>query len=283
MICWGKVGRALRARCSDGSENRLYRLPEQMRCHRIPTRCIPCQRVNWSTGQLMLYQSSQPANWSTGQLVLPLSGPLGLWASEPLAREASEHSRDHAGSVFLGHRGAGRQAEPLVEKTFADHAAVPLGGSEDGLEVHGLPDGPGFDVLGLERETNLLTGDARALRINGQAGEPMGRLTPRGFRLHGHAGERFERLGISLEVRPTARNFAREAQELPEADAGGDITEAIVVADDGMLIVGRGIARLGGEEARLISQTSIIRDQHAPAASGDDFIAVEGMDAEKAE
>ena len=24
MICWGKVGRALRARCSDGSENRPY-------------------------------------------------------------------------------------------------------------------------------------------------------------------------------------------------------------------------------------------------------------------
>ena len=41
-----EVGRALRARRLDGSENRPYPLPERMRCHRTPTRCIPCQRVN---------------------------------------------------------------------------------------------------------------------------------------------------------------------------------------------------------------------------------------------
>jgi hypothetical protein len=37
---------------------------------------------------------------------------------------------------------------------------VHFGGGEDGLEVHGLPDGTGFDVLGFERETDLLARDA---------------------------------------------------------------------------------------------------------------------------
>ena len=47
-------------------------LSERMRCHRIPTRCIPCQRVNSSTCQLTVYLSGQPANWSMGQLVASL-------------------------------------------------------------------------------------------------------------------------------------------------------------------------------------------------------------------
>ena len=50
-----------------------------------------------------------------------------------------------------------------------------------------------------------------------------------------------------------------------------------------MLIVGSGIARLGSEEASLISETSIIRDQHTAPASRDDFITIERVDAEKAE
>ena len=69
--------------------------------------------------------------------------------------------------------------------------------------MHGLPDGAGFDVLGLEREPDLLAGDACNLWINGETGEPMGRLTPRGFRLHGHAGQGFEGFGVGLVVRST--------------------------------------------------------------------------------
>ena len=50
-------------------------LSERMRCHRIPTRCIPCQRVNWSTGQLTVHLSGQLANRSTDQLCM--DGPSG--------------------------------------------------------------------------------------------------------------------------------------------------------------------------------------------------------------
>ena len=47
-------------------------LSERVRCHRIPTRCIPCQRINSSTCQLTVHLPCQLANWSTGQLTWPL-------------------------------------------------------------------------------------------------------------------------------------------------------------------------------------------------------------------
>jgi hypothetical protein len=43
-------------------------LIERMRCHRIPTHCIPCQLANFSTGQLTVHRSGQLALWSTDQL-----------------------------------------------------------------------------------------------------------------------------------------------------------------------------------------------------------------------
>ncbi len=58
----------------------------------VPTLpCIPCQRVNRSTNQLVVSRSGQLANRSTGQLVrLPLCStePPSLWASDcvPLPR-----------------------------------------------------------------------------------------------------------------------------------------------------------------------------------------------------
>jgi hypothetical protein len=57
----------------------------------------------------------------------------------------------------------------LLEEAVADFAAMHLGGGEDGLEVHGLPNGTGFNVLSLERETDLLARDAGKRRIDGQA------------------------------------------------------------------------------------------------------------------
>jgi hypothetical protein len=50
-----------------------------------------------------------------------------------------------------------------------------------------------------------------------------------------------------------------------------------------MLVVRGRVPRLGGEEASLLGEFSIIGDEHAAAAGGDDLIAVKGMDAKKAE
>ena len=71
--------------------------------------------------------------------------------------------------VFIGHGSAGRQAEALLEEALADRAAMHLGACEDGLEMHGLPDGTRFNVLRFERQSHLLAGNAGDGRINGEA------------------------------------------------------------------------------------------------------------------
>ena len=197
-----------------------------------------------------------------------------------LPGEGLREGRDHAIAILFRHAGAGGKAEALVEEAFADFAAVHFGAGEDGLEMHGLPDGAGLDVLGFERATDLLAGDAGDLGIDGEASEPASRLTPGGFRLHSYSGQRFERIGIRLEMPAATRDFTGQASKLTESDTGGDIAEAIVIADGGMLIMRSGIPGLGRQEASLPGEFGIIGDKHATTASGDDFIAVEGMDAE---
>lgn len=62
-------------------------------------------------------------------------------------------------------------------------------------------------------------------------------------------------------MRSTPGDFSREARKLTQADAGGDIAQTIVIADGGMLIVGREIKRLGGEQGGLLREGGVIRDQ----------------------
>lgn len=199
------------------------------------------------------------------------------------AIEALQRSSDHARAILVGQRGAGGEAKALIEEAFADLAAVHLGPGEDGLEVHGLPDGAGFDVLSFQRETDLLTRDAREDGVDGQASEPAGRLSPRGFGLHSHTRQTLEGFGVGFEVPPATRDFAGEARELAKADAGRDVAEAVVIADGGMFVMRSRVAGLGGEETRLLGELGVIGDEHAATAGGDDLIAVEGMDAGEAE
>ena len=97
---------------------------------------------------------------------------LGQHAVLTLPFEDALHGRDDAVAFFSRKTGAGRKAEAIFEQPFTDLAAVHFGASEDRLEVHGLPHGPGFDVLGFERETDLFAGDATDLGIDGQARQP---------------------------------------------------------------------------------------------------------------
>ena len=161
-----------------------------------------------------------------------------------LPGEGLREGRDDAIAIFFVHARTGGKAQTMLEEAFADFAAVHFGAGKDRLEMHGLPDGAGLDVLGFERETDLLAGDAGDLGIDSQASEPAGRLTPRGFGLHGHAGQRLEGFGISFEMSAATGDFAGQASKLTESDAGGDIAEAIVIADGGMLVVRRGILAL---------------------------------------
>ena len=86
-----------------------------------------------------------------------------------LPGEGLREGRDDAIAVFFAQAGAGGKAEAMLEEAFADFAAVYFGAGEDGLEVHGLPDGAGLDVLGFQREPDLLAGNAGDLGIDGEA------------------------------------------------------------------------------------------------------------------
>ncbi len=204
---------------------------------------------------------------------------LGQHAVLTLPFEDGLHARDDAVALFSRKARAGRKAEAVFEEVLAHLASVHFGAGKDGLEMHGLPHRTGFDVLGFKGETHLLAGDASHLQIDGQARKPAGRLAPRSLGLHDDSGEILEGFGIGFEVSATARDFAREAGELSQSDAGGDIAEAVVITDGGMLVVRGGVTSLSGQEASLLRQLGVIGDQHAAATGGDDLVAVEGMDA----
>ncbi len=208
---------------------------------------------------------------------------LGQHAVLALPGERLRKGCDDAVALFSRKARAGGQAEAVIEEALARLASVHFGAGKHRLEMHGLPHGAGFDVFGFKGEADLLAGGASNLRIDGQARKPTGRLTPRSFGLHDDAREILEGFGIGFEVSATARDFAREAGELPQSDAGGDIAEAVVISDRGMLVVRSGVTSLGRQETSLLRQFSVIGDEHAAATGGDDLVAVEGMDARQAE
>ena len=84
-------------------------------------------------------------------------------------------------------------------------------------------------------------------------------------------------------MRRLRRHALFEHLELAAADARPARCSAVVVADLRVLVVRRGIARLGGQLARVVDQLSVVGDQHAAARGGDDLVAVEGEDAGLAE
>ena len=85
------------------------------------------------------------------------------------------------------------------------------------------------------------------------------------------------------EVSATTGDLGGKSGQLTEADGGADVAEAIIVSEDGVLVVRRRVARLAGEEARLSGELGIFGDEHAAAGGGDDLVAVEGVDACEAE
>ena len=80
-----------------------------------------------------------------------------------------------------GHGGAGRQAEAFVEKVFGDGAAHSFAVTEHGLQMHGLPQRAGFDVLRLQGQADILSCRAELLRFHGDHGEPVIVPHPRGL------------------------------------------------------------------------------------------------------
>lgn len=97
---------------------------------------------------------------------------LGVpWCSSLLPCGA-KNDLHHPLPVFVGHAGSGGEAEVVREELLGHAAAHDRMLGEDGLEVHGLPDGPGLDVGVLEGQAQVLAGRAEGLGVDLDAGEP---------------------------------------------------------------------------------------------------------------
>ena len=203
--------------------------------------------------------------------------------SSRLAAQHFPHAFDDPRAFLRSHAGAGGEAKSCREESIADTAAMVFDALEDRLEMQGLPDRAAFDVLRFQRLAQLLGRDLGPRGIQGEAGEPVGGTTPRRFGLELDRREIREGLGVGREVSAARGHLGVQRLQLAQSDGGEDVAEAVVIAEDGVLVMGRGITRLGREVAGLLGKILIIGDKHAAPGGGDDLVAVEGVDAGPAE
>lgn len=162
---------------------------------------------------------------------------------------------------------------------FSDAVAVEGVGGAGGLKVHGLPEGTAFDVGGLEPGGELVAVAAVGGGIDEDGAQPEVRVEVRpGVLLHADAGDVGELLGVDPVDAAAVLHEAFDACQLPAADAGADVAQAIVVADAGVpiLVVGVRVPRLGGVEFDAGSGLGAGADEGAAAGGGDHLVAVEG-------
>ena len=82
-------------------------------------------------------------------------------------------------------------------------------------------------------------------------------------------------LPIPLVELPAPVDPVPQVLELGPTERSQDVGQPVVVADLGVLVVGRRLAGLGGQIPGPLGQVGVGGDQHAPAAGGDDLVAVE--------
>ena len=103
---------------------------------------------------------------------------------------------------------------------------------------------PLADLRGRRAERVFVDGDHR---------EPVGRLAERRVRAGTRCRRRRERVAVARVDRAATRHLVVQRCELTAAERGEQVAHAVVEADLGVLVVRRGVARLGGEVARLRS------------------------------
>ena len=171
------------------------------------------------------------------------------------------HLRSHAlrrgGQIQRLHAAAVR---PLPGSVLREEVRV----RENGLHVHGLPDGPGFDVF-IGKHVHHPVGRNAAGGIDGDAGKPVVGLPVRVHGIHGNGRDIRE----GLPVLPVDLLFFPlmlfDMHQLASADPRSHVGHAIIKAQLGMLIVAGRVPGLGGKEPCLIHIFLIGGNQHAAA------------------
>ena len=98
-----------------------------------------------------------------------------------------------------------------------------------------------------------------------------------------HAGDIGQKGAVELKDVFVMRDVVVGDGHLAAADAGADVGQAVVVADGFVLVVGVGLAGLGGVPQDGLLRGGIGTDEGAAAGGGDHLVAVEGEHAELAE
>lgn len=101
---------------------------------------------------------------------------------------------------------AGREAQSVAEERGGDVATDAFVGGEDGLQVHRLPEGAGFDIFCFQRQTHCLAVCAEAIWVYGQRRQPASMAAPGRFRHEGQAGAAGQCRLIKGEVAATGRH-----------------------------------------------------------------------------
>ncbi len=147
-----------------------------------------------------------------------------------------------------------------------------------GLQMHGLPHRPGFDVVALEKVEQRIAAGLGALSISvlqHEGRQPAGGLVAVGLGHPAQTGHGRERVAILREHLAAALYPLLKHPQLTATDARQHIAQAVVVAVFNVLVMPRRLARLGGELAGVFDQRGVVAHQHAAARGGDDFVAVE--------
>ena len=207
-----------------------------------------------------------------------------------------------------------------MEEVLADAVEVGGVGAVDGLAVHGLPQGARLDIKAVETDAHglyigvgLAVGGGGACLVDdsggsshgaaddalvglvlsldvevgreGDGAEPVVAVVAAvgGLAVDGdarHVGEEalIERLDVLV-----VRDMVAGDGHLSAADAGADIGHTVVVADGFVLVVGVGLASLGGVPHDALPLLGVGADEGAAAGGGDHLVAVEAEDAVAAE
>ena len=124
--------------------------------------------------------------------------------------------------------GAGREAEPVGEQILRDGSPDAGVSSEDGLQVHRLPDRPGLDVCRLQGDSQRFAIHPELLWLDRNAGEPTGVAPPRRLGHECDAGKSAERFDIEREVLSASCHSPFEHAQLPASYSSEHVAQTVV-------------------------------------------------------
>ena len=185
--------------------------------------------------------------------------------------------------LFIAHCGSAGQAQATREQSLRNPIGNMSAIGEGGLQVHRFPNRTSFDFLSFQRQPHVIMGSSECCGINQNRGQPASRPKPVRFRHHGDLRQTSQFIPIAIENLTTPIHAVYQYVQLFPADRRQQVAHAIVVANFIVFIVRSRFSCLSCQMPRSIGPDFPIADQHATAAGGNKFVAIEGKTGHVAE